>query len=551
MPNLSQLKRERMLAFLQRIKDEHRDDDDMLIALGEIESELTSKKYGLVWEQHEEAVDVMMRDNIPVFTEVPEREIAAAPGQGYNFILEGDNLHSLRLLEKTHKGKIDLIYIDPPYNTGNKDFIYDDAFIDKTDLFAHSKWLSFMDKRLRIARRLLSDNGVILMSIDNNEHSTLRLLCDEIFGEENYVDTISWFKKASPSNDAQYFSNDIEYIIVYARDKRIWRPKRLPLTAKQLKYYQNPDGDERGPWNSATYTCNKSKAERPNLYYPITNPFTGAVVYPSETAVWKYSAEQTAKYQQDGRLFWGVNGTAKTPRFKKFLSEHEGVVNRTLWHYDDVHHTQGASGELKALGIAGFATPKPTRLIERIIEIASCSDSIILDFFAGSGTTGHAVLKYNNNHPDSNRRFILCTNNESGICENVTYPRVKTVITGKRTDGSDYAEGIPGNVKYYRTDFVSKDDEYLSDTLLEHIREMIQLEHGVKIDGSQYLMVMSDEEADELQAHWGEYEGVKAIYASKEVLFTTEQNALFAGVEIHTIPDYYFNFELKEVGETW
>ena len=551
MPNLSQLKRERMMAFLQKIKDEHRDDDDMLIALGEIESELTSKKYGLVWEQHEEAVDVMMRDNIPVFTEVPEREITAAPSQDYNFILEGDNLHSLRLLEKTHKGKIDLIYIDPPYNTGNKDFIYDDAIIDKTDLFSHSKWLSFMDKRLRTARRLLSDNGVIFMSIDNNEHSTLRLLCDEIFGEENYVDTISWFKKASPSNDAQYFSNDIEYIIVYAKDKRIWRPKRLPLTAKQLKYYQNPDGDERGPWNSATYTCNKTKAERPNLYYPITNPFTGNVVYPSETAVWKYSAEQTAKYQQDGRLFWGVNGTAKTPRFKKFLSEHEGVVNRTLWHYDDVHHTQGASGELKELGIVGFATPKPTRLIERIIEIASRPNSIILDFFAGSGTTGHAVLKYNAVNPKSNRRFILCTNNEGNICENVTYPRVKTVITGKRTDGSDYAEGIPANVKYYRTDFVSKDDEYLSDALLEHIREMIQLEHGVKIDGSQYLMVMSDEEADELQAHWSEYEGVKAIYASKEVLFTTEQNALFAGVEIHTIPDYYFNFELKEVGETW
>ena len=148
MPNLSQLKRERMLAFLQKIKDEHRDDDDMLIALGEIESELTSKKYGLVWEQHEEAVDVMMRDNIPVFTEVPEREITAAPGQGYNFILEGDNLHSLRLLEKTHKGKIDLIYIDPPYNTGNKDFRYDDKFIDMVDGFKHSKWLSFMAHRL-------------------------------------------------------------------------------------------------------------------------------------------------------------------------------------------------------------------------------------------------------------------------------------------------------------------------------------------------------------------------------------------------------------------
>ena len=189
--------------------------------------------------------------------------------------------------------------------------------------------------------------------------------------------------------------------------------------------------------------------------------------------------------------------------------------------------------------------------MERILQIASSDDSIILDFFAGSGTTAHSILKYNAANPKSHRKFILCTNNEGGICENVTYPRVKTVITGKRTDGTDYAEGIPANVKYYRTDFVSKDDEYLSDTLLEHIREMIQLEHGVKIDGSQYLMVMSDEEADELQAHWSEYEGVKAIYASKDVLFTTEQNALFAGVEIHTIPDYYFNFELKEVGEAW
>lgn len=149
MPNLSQIKRERMMAFLQKIKDEHRDDDDMLIALGEIESELNAKKYGLVWEQHEEAVDVMMRDNIPVFTEVPEREIAAAPGEGYNFILEGDNLHSLRLLEKTHKGRIGVIYIDPPYNTGGKDFTYDDQYVDDKDAYRHSKWISFMATRLR------------------------------------------------------------------------------------------------------------------------------------------------------------------------------------------------------------------------------------------------------------------------------------------------------------------------------------------------------------------------------------------------------------------
>ena len=222
MPNLSQLKRERMLAFLQKIKDEHRDDDDMLIALGEIESELTSKKYGLVWEQHEEAVDVMMRDNIPVFTEVPEREITAAPGQGYNFILEGDNLHSLRLLEKTHAGQIDLIYIDPPYNTGKEDFIYDDNYISEEDSFRHSKWLSFMEKRLRIGRRLLSERGVLFVQISDIELAQLKALCDEIFGESNYLNVISVNMKniagASGGGEDKRFKKNCEYILVYAKN---------------------------------------------------------------------------------------------------------------------------------------------------------------------------------------------------------------------------------------------------------------------------------------------------------------------------------------------
>lgn len=217
MPNLSQLKRERMLAFLQKIKDEHRDDDDMLIALGEIESELTSKKYGLVWEQHEEAVDVMMRDNVPVFTEVPEREITAAPGQGYNFILEGDNLHSLRLLEKTHKGKIDIIYIDPPYNRGGNDFRYEDTFVEKQDGFRHSKWLSFMESRLRIAWQLLKSDGVIFISIDDFEMGALRMLCDDVFGEAFFLCNIVWQKRYSREN-REAIGDAHEYILVYAKD---------------------------------------------------------------------------------------------------------------------------------------------------------------------------------------------------------------------------------------------------------------------------------------------------------------------------------------------
>lgn len=184
MANLSQQKRQRMLEFLQTIREEHKDDDDVLIAIGEIESELNAKKYGLVWEWHEEAVDIQMRDNIPVFTECTDKEINASAGGVYNFILEGDNLHSLRLLEKTLKGRIDVIYIDPPYNRGKDDFVYDDDYVGTEDSFKHSKWLSFMEKRLRIAYQLLSEDGLMFVSIDDNEQAALKNLIDDIFNEK-------------------------------------------------------------------------------------------------------------------------------------------------------------------------------------------------------------------------------------------------------------------------------------------------------------------------------------------------------------------------------
>ena len=322
---------------------------------------------------------------------------------------------------------------------------------------------------------------------------------------------LSWFKKASPSNDAQFFSNDIEYILVYAKNKQVWRPNRLPLNEKQKKYYKNPDNDPRGDWNSATYTCNKTNQQRPSLYYPIVNPNTGEEVWPKEKAVWAYSKEQYAEHLKDNLLYWGADGKSRYPRFKKFLSNHQGVVNRTLLHYDDVGHTQGASMELKKLGIRGFETPKPVRLIERVIRIAGRPNSIVLDCFAGSGTTAQAVLELNQ-EDGGNRHFILCTNNENNICENATYPRVKTVITGIRSDGSKYSDGIPANLKYYKTDFVARKEEYLSDALLQHITEMIQLENGINLDGKNYLMILTDEQADELSAHWSQYPNIKAIY---------------------------------------
>lgn len=216
MANLSQIKREKMLAFLEALKEQH-DDDESLMAINQIEKELTAKKYGLVWEEHEEEVDIKMQTHIPVFTEVKEKEIVGdSDSDVCNFLLEGDNLHSLKLLEKTHKGKIDVIYIDPPYNTGNKDFIYDDKCIGNDDCFKHSKWLSFMHRRLRYAHRLLNDKGVIFISIDDNEEAQLKLLCDEIFGSENSLGVIIQ-NKLNAKNDTVDIQKNHEYILAYRK----------------------------------------------------------------------------------------------------------------------------------------------------------------------------------------------------------------------------------------------------------------------------------------------------------------------------------------------
>ncbi len=554
MPNLSQIKRKRMLEFLEKIKEEHKNDDEMLIALGEIESELNAKKYGLVWEEHEEKVDVQMRTHIPVFTEVKEREIAAVPDKPYNFLLEGDNLHSLYLLEKTHKGKIDVIYIDPPYNTGNKDFVYDDSFVDSTDGFRHSKWLSFMEKRLQIARNLLSDRGVIFISIDDNEQAQIKMLCDSIFGFDNFICNFIRTNKTGSGHDARDISIEYDYMLFYAKDKKqVKLAQQIVDTENDKKYkYSDEFVETRGKYYLRDLDYKGSYS--PSLDYPIN--VNGIDVY----AGGKYGKPNTWRWSKQ-KVEWGFeNGFIIIDERKQkiyikqyqYVDNNNNVRERRLPYNAQIKFLNSAgSTELKdILTQSIFSFPKPTSLVEFAINLLEEKDINVLDFFAGSGTTAHAVI--NSNAIDGgNRKFILCTNNENGICEEVTYPRIKTVITGKRADDSTYSDGLPANLKYYRTDFVARAEEYLSDALLEHIAEMIQLEHGVKIDGSQYLMVMSDAEADELQKHFGEYSGVKALYVSKNVLLTTEQLKTFDGIEIHIIPDDYFKFELKEEGQAW
>lgn len=250
----------------------------MLIALGEIESELNAKKYGLVWEQHEEAVDIQMRDNIPVFTECTDKEITADTGNSYNFILEGDNLHSLRLLEKTHTRHIDLIYIDPPYNTGGKDFRYDDSFVVKEDGFRHSKWISFMRERLLAAKNLLSDKGSIFISIDDNEEAVLKLLCDDVFGEDCFVSNIAWQRTYSPRNDSKGLSVEVEHILLYSKNT-MWSPHKLERTEKMDSIYKTPDNDTE-PWTSSSLTA-PSASTHQGMVYAIQHPFTGELMYPT------------------------------------------------------------------------------------------------------------------------------------------------------------------------------------------------------------------------------------------------------------------------------
>ena len=571
MPNLSQEKRQRMLAFLDTIRQEHKDDDDVLIALGEIESELNAKKYGLVWEQHEEAVDVMMRTHIPVFTEDADKEITTSAGGVYNFLLEGDNLHSLRLLEKTHRGRIDVIYIDPPYNTGNS-FVYADENVDLNDAFRHSKWLSFMSTRLRIAHNLLSDNGIIFISIDDNEQAALKILCDDIFGESNFFTQII-VQSNKRGQTYKQIAKTHEYILVYTKTPEA-EFNEIEKTAEDSDLNLVDDISNFNVRELRNRNPKFGRFNRPNLYFPFyVNPDVqdkdgfcpvsleyseeySIEVYPynskGEESCWRWSQKLALDNIDANTLKSNLVAKAKRGGGFNIYEKYRKTTYKakSIWSETEMI-TEHGTVQLGEIGLASlFQFPKPVELISKCLAIGSKPDSVVLDFFAGSGTTGQAVLELNKKD-GGNRRFILCTNNENGICENVTYSRLKTVISGKKADGDTYSEGIPANLKYFRTDFVSRDVELLSDALLEHIAEMVQLEHGVRIDGQHYIMVMSDEEADALEQNWSNYADVQAMYISKNVLFTSSQVSLFKDTAQFIIPDYYFNFELREEGETW
>ncbi len=543
--NISKQKRENLLNKIKEIRTfisaapQDENTGNLLSYLSDLEKDVNGKKYGLVFEEHREEIDEVLDTHTPVLTE--EKNLFINNGGQMNFLIEGDNLASLKLLEKTHKSKIDLIYIDPPYNTLKEGFTYSDTLVDKRDTFRHSKWLSFMKQRLLLAKKLLSQNGVIFISLDDNEISALRLLCDEIFGYQNFIANVIWEKKFSPQNDAKWLSDSHDHILLYANDKEIWHPALLSRTQEMDSRYSNPDNDPRGPWASSDFTV-KTASEA--YMYPITTP-SGRIVVPTASRSWVTSEENYLNLKNDNRIWFGKKGN-NVPRIKTFLSEvQKGTVCKTIWYRSEVGDTQEGTRDLKQVfGKAGaFTNPKPLRLISRMLEIASKNDSTILDFFAGSGTTGQAVLQYNANHEGSNRRFILCTSNENNICRDVTYKRINRVI-----DKNGYA----ASMKYYKVDYVPISDrmyyEY-ADELLKHIRELVELENGVNFTGNAEIgIVLTEEELDEFMANIEAYGKCRKLYMGHDLLPDEEQEKSLAdhGIEINIIPDYYYQ-DLQEV----
>lgn len=534
--NISKEKREKLVEKIKAIKTyiatapQDENTAQLLTYIAEIEKDIKGKKYGLVFEEHREQIDEVLETNTPVLTE--EKDLFIDNGGQMNFLIEGDNLASLQLLEKTHKGKIDLIYIDPPYNTGNKDFVYDDAFVDSNDTFRHSKWLSFMKKRLSIAKTLLSESGVIFISIDDHEQAQVKLLCDSIIGNENFIAQVIWERAFSPVNLKKHFSESHDYVICYAKNLSKAICNGLPRSIETNDRYSNPDNDCRGVWTSSDMTVGPAVAEKT---YEIITP-NGTKLFPASGRCWLFTKDRFIEMLKDNRIWFGENG-GNMPRVKKFLSEvKQGVTPMTIWKYTEVGHSQDATKELKAIfdGEAKFTYPKSVRLIQRIAGLYGDKNSTILDFFAGSGTTGHAVMKLNA-EDGGKRKFILCTNNENNICRDVTYERIKRVI-----DKEDYKASL----KYFKVDFVPITDklyyEY-ADELLLHIRELVELENGINFSGNaEIAIILTESELDDFTENIPD--GCKSIYLGHDVLPNELQESLFKkhNIAVNIIPDYYY-----------
>lgn len=527
------------------------------------------KKYGLVWDEERvpEKVVTDCQHKLPVLSEVKEREIITDDEQQTHILIEGDNYHALSVLNYTHKDKIDFIYIDPPYNTGKaNEWKYNDKYVDETDTYGHSKWASLMKRRLELSKDLLKETGVILISIDDNEHAHLKLICDSIFDEKNYVGSIIW--RGGKRNAAKYISTSHEYILFYGKNletiskKKIsWKVRKSGLEDIYKAYEKikktNKDEyvkqtlelkkwfKELAPDNPAKDHEHYSYVDEKGIYFPdnisrgggggarwsLINPFTGNYVkIPSRG--WAFSKEEDLlRAVEENRVHFNGDGV---PCIKSYLKEKETQILDTIFYKD----RRAASTKFKdILGDGVFDFPKDHEIISYFIDALSPKNAVVLDFFAGSGTTGHSVLELNKN--GSSRQFILSTNNEGNICTDVTHPRLQKVINGYiGVKTKTNYQGLKGNLKYYKTSFVAnnrnKDQLKLDITkcctemlcIKEGVFKLIKEEEDYKIfqKATKFLAVYYDfanASLDELKDEMNKLKGEKVLYC-----FTVDTHGL-------------------------
>jgi adenine-specific DNA-methyltransferase len=422
-------KRQELLRLFPEIRTEgdKLDFDRLRLALGE-SVDVGKERYATNWPGKADCFKAIQTPTLAALRPCPQESVNFNTTE--NLIIEGDNLEVLKLLQKPYLGKIKMIYIDPPYNTGN-DFIYPDNYTESLQTYLeytgqvdsegrrfgtnteadgrfHSKWLNMMYPRLYLARNLLREDGVIFVTIDDTEESNLRKMCDDIFGEENFVANVAWQKKYAVSNNYKGVASVRDFVLIYAKSDA-FQNGLLPRSEEARERYQNPDNDRRGPWKPVDYWNIASPEDRPNLVYPITNPNTGKIILPEKKA-WKYSKDVHERHIKENRIWWGSDGGNSVPALKLFLSEvRDGLIPHNWWPHEEAGHTDEAKKQLDHLfdGNSPFDTPKPVRLITRMCQVGAVSQSdIVLDFFAGSGTTAHAVLNMNE-EDGAARTFIL------------------------------------------------------------------------------------------------------------------------------------------------
>lgn len=584
-----QSEKEAVLDYIRTLMEQARSDSKLedIPKLEKLIELVDSKRYGLVWEEHAELVEEEMKTKIPVFIEDNSRKIEGNPSTSdYNFLLEGDNLHSLHLLSKTHSGMIDVIYIDPPYNTGNKDFIYNDKIVDKTDVYSHSKWLSFMSKRLEIAKELLSNNGVIFISIDDNEQAQLKLLCDEVFGEQNFINLISVNSKvsagASGGGEDKRLKKNIEYILIYCKSidaipplKSIYKEtdlmsyiQKMKSDGKSFKYtnilyefddieYYKTIKDGSGDdivikkvnrysiktVNAISKLENITEQEVYLKYYDRIMTTTNAQTS-IRTRVWEATDSEDNMYVA---TYTPKSGKNKGKTIDLIFKGKQKVL--VIWLKDSSLKNKNKIVKREKIGTFwdGFSWinvskegkikfengKKPIALIMQALKLTDNRNSIVLDFFAGSGSAGHAVSQLNK-EDGGNRKYILCTNNENNICEEVTYTRLLNI-----------QKDLPHNLKYFKTKFINKDDEKLEYALLNNVKTLIELEHAIDLEESDKAVAFSLSEIREL-----DLSGIKTVYVRQHshALMEKEDKLRYENIELIDVPEYYFASEMREAG---